>query len=116
MDSIIQVHMANGKPQSSPLVAIWASRAPRHVVAVPHRLDVTCSRRTRTGSHNDGNHAAPTSSQTQHRCSAAPHTDGKGQGSSQGALKGPQCVFIDLDHRSMNSPKSLKPLRGVPGM
>ena len=36
MDSIIQVHMAKGKPQSSPAVAIWASRAPRHVVAVPH--------------------------------------------------------------------------------
>ena len=47
MDSIIQVHMAKGKPQSSPVVAIWASRAPRHVVAeflaVPHRLDVTRS-------------------------------------------------------------------------
>ena len=39
MDSIIQVHMAKGKPQSSPVVAIWASRAPRHVVAVLHRLD-----------------------------------------------------------------------------
>ena len=44
MDSIIQVYRATGKPQSSPVVAIWASRAPRHVVAVPHsRLDVTRS-------------------------------------------------------------------------
>ena len=50
------------------------------------------------------------------RSSAAPHTDGKGQGSSQGALKGTQCEFIDLDHRSMNCANSLKPLRGVPGM
>ena len=33
MHSIIQVHVAKGKPQSSPVVAIWASRAPRHVVA-----------------------------------------------------------------------------------
>ena len=39
MHSIIQVHVAKGKPQSSPVVAIWASRAPRHVVAVLHRLD-----------------------------------------------------------------------------
>ena len=37
MHSIIQVHVAKGKPQSSPVVAIWASRAPRHVVAVLHR-------------------------------------------------------------------------------
>ena len=29
MDSIIQVYRAKGKPQSSPVVAIWASRAPR---------------------------------------------------------------------------------------
>ena len=56
------------------------------------------ARRTRTGSHNDGNYAAPTRSQTQHRWSGAPHADGKGQGSSQGALKGPQYEFIDLDH------------------
>ena len=39
MHSIIQAHVAKGKPQSSPVVAIWASRAPRHVVAVLHRLD-----------------------------------------------------------------------------
>ena len=116
MDSIIQVHMAKGKPQSSPAVAIWASRAPRHVVAVLHRLDEPRSPYTRTGSHNDGNHAAPTSSQAQPRFSAAPHADGKGRGRSQGALKGPQCEFIDLDHRSMNSLESLKPLRGVPSM
>ena len=90
MNSTIHVHMAKGKPQSSPVVAIWSSRGPRCIVVVPHRLQTgsTCrARRTRTGSHNDGNDAAPTRSQTQHRWSGAPHADGKGQRSSQGALR-----------------------------
>ena len=43
MDSTIQVHMAKGKPQSSPAVAIWASHGPRRIVAVPYRLDATRS-------------------------------------------------------------------------
>eukprot|EP00966_Prymnesium_polylepis_P126171 2917584-Prymnesium_polylepis.1 len=42
------------------------------------------ARRTRTGSHIDGDHTAPTRSQTQERFSAAPCADGEGQGSAQG--------------------------------
>ena len=43
MDSTIQVYMAKGKPQSSPVVAIWSSRGPRCIVVVPHRLDISPS-------------------------------------------------------------------------
>ena len=106
MDSTIQVYMAKGSrnhhqlSRSGPLVgrdASWWCRIGSRRVAPPY------AHRDTAGSHNDGNDAAPTRSQTQNRLSGAPHADGKGQGSSQGALRGPQCESIDLYNRSIDS-------------
>ena len=65
------------------------------------------ARRTHTVSHIDGVHAAPTRFQAQYGCPAAPRGNWEGQGSVQGALRGPQGEIIYLDHESMISPELL---------
>ena len=104
MKVTIQVPMAKENPQSWPVVAIWVPRGAQCVVAVAQRAR---ARRTRTGSHIDGDHTAPTRSQTQKKFSAAPCADGEGQGSAQGAWRRPKCKLIELVDRSINSPESL---------